>query len=102
MCLSRACSPDLSGSSATGPDYGGMLRCSRHPRARAAQPPTAADAGLGGTYFFLDSEGRQVAIIKPVDEEPLAPNNPKVPPAAGAMPSPKPKPFARVPANAGH
>jgi len=37
-----------------------------------------------------------------VDEEPLAPNNPKVPPAAGAMPSPKPKPFARVPANAGH
>lgn len=41
------------------------------------QPPVAAEAGLGGTYFFMDSEGRRVAIIKPVDEEPLAPNNPK-------------------------
>ncbi|KAK9844154.1 hypothetical protein WJX81_006193 [Elliptochloris bilobata] len=44
---------------------------------RACQPPVAAEAGLGGTYFFMDSEGRRVAIIKPVDEEPLAPNNPK-------------------------
>ena len=41
------------------------------------QPPVAAEAGLGGTYFFMDSEGRRVAILKPVDEEPLAPNNPK-------------------------
>ncbi|KDD72021.1 phosphatidylinositol 3- and 4-kinase, partial [Helicosporidium sp. ATCC 50920] len=33
--------------------------------------------GLGGTYFFRDESGAKVAIMKPVDEEPLAPNNPK-------------------------
>lgn len=34
--------------------------------------------GLGGTYFFMDELGDRAAIVKPCDEEPLAPNNPKV------------------------
>ena len=46
---------------------------------RAQQAPVASTEGLGGTYFFKDSWGANVAIIKPCDEEPLAPNNPKVP-----------------------
>lgn len=33
--------------------------------------------GLGGTYFFKNERGEEVAIVKPIDEEPLAPNNPK-------------------------
>lgn len=32
---------------------------------------------MGGTYFFLNENGRKAAILKPCDEEPLAPNNPK-------------------------
>ena len=47
---------------------------------RAQQVPTASTEGLGGTYFFKDSWGTNVAIIKPCDEEPLAPNNPKARP----------------------
>ena len=43
---------------------------------RAQQPPVTAPGGLGGTYFFLDEGGRHAAIVKPCDEEPLAPNNP--------------------------
>lgn len=45
---------------------------------RAWQQPEASTEGLGGTYFFLDELGRRTAIVKPCDEEPLAPNNPKV------------------------
>ena len=45
---------------------------------RACQDPEASSEGLGGTYFFMDDEGRKAAIMKPCDEEPLAPNNPKV------------------------
>ena len=45
---------------------------------RAWQQPEAATEGLGGTYFFLDETGEKTAIVKPCDEEPLAPNNPKV------------------------
>lgn len=45
---------------------------------RAWQQPEAATEGLGGTYFFLDETGKKIAIVKPCDEEPLAPNNPKV------------------------
>lgn len=44
---------------------------------RACQEPEAAEQGLGGTYFFMNEAGRKVAIMKPCDEEPLAPNNPK-------------------------
>lgn len=43
----------------------------------ACQEPEAAEQGLGGTYFFCNEAGRKVAIVKPCDEEPLAPNNPK-------------------------
>lgn len=43
----------------------------------ACQEPEAAEQGLGGTYFFCNEGGRKVAIVKPCDEEPLAPNNPK-------------------------
>jgi hypothetical protein len=32
---------------------------------------------MGGSYFCLNEAGRKVAIFKPCDEEPLAPNNPK-------------------------
>lgn len=43
----------------------------------AEQEPEAAQEGMGGTYFFTNENGRKVAILKPCDEEPLAPNNPK-------------------------
>jgi hypothetical protein len=32
---------------------------------------------MGGSYFCLNEASRKVAIFKPCDEEPLAPNNPK-------------------------
>ena len=32
---------------------------------------------MGGAYYFWDIWGQCVAIIKPTDEEPFAPNNPK-------------------------
>lgn len=39
--------------------------------------PLPIDNGLGGAYFFRNSRGESVAIVKPTDEEPFAPNNPK-------------------------
>ncbi|GBG78650.1 hypothetical protein CBR_g27876 [Chara braunii] len=39
--------------------------------------PVRATGGLGGAYFFRDRRGEPIAIVKPTDEEPLAPNNPK-------------------------
>ncbi|CAI9768049.1 unnamed protein product [Fraxinus pennsylvanica] len=39
--------------------------------------PIPAHGGLGGAYYFRDSRGKSVAIVKPTDEEPFAPNNPK-------------------------
>ena len=47
-----------------------------------AQEPVASSEGLGGTYFFSSEAGGRVGIMKPVDEEPLAPNNPKARPTA--------------------
>lgn len=44
---------------------------------RACQEPEKALDGMGGTYFFCNENGQKVAILKPCDEEPLAPNNPK-------------------------
>ncbi|EFN56367.1 hypothetical protein CHLNCDRAFT_57613 [Chlorella variabilis] len=44
---------------------------------KALQEPEAATEGLGGTYFFTNEAGQKIAIMKPCDEEPLAPNNPK-------------------------
>ncbi|OIW02217.1 hypothetical protein TanjilG_31966 [Lupinus angustifolius] len=39
--------------------------------------PTLVHSGLGGAYYFRNSIGESVAIVKPTDEEPFAPNNPK-------------------------
>ncbi|CAA0242890.1 unnamed protein product [Arabidopsis thaliana] len=39
--------------------------------------PVAVNSGLGGAYYFKNSRGESVAIVKPTDEEPYAPNNPK-------------------------
>ncbi|PON79787.1 Phosphatidylinositol 3-/4-kinase [Parasponia andersonii] len=39
--------------------------------------PLPVRSGLGGAYYFRNSNGESVAIVKPTDEEPFAPNNPK-------------------------
>ncbi|XP_002985052.2 phosphatidylinositol 4-kinase gamma 6 [Selaginella moellendorffii] len=39
--------------------------------------PLPAQGGLGGAYYFRDRHGKKIAIVKPADEEPLAPNNPR-------------------------
>uniref|UniRef100_A0A1J3E461 1-phosphatidylinositol 4-kinase n=1 Tax=Noccaea caerulescens TaxID=107243 RepID=A0A1J3E461_NOCCA len=39
--------------------------------------PVLVNGGLGGAYYFRNEKGQSVAIVKPTDEEPFAPNNPK-------------------------
>ncbi|KAK0583998.1 hypothetical protein LWI29_006230 [Acer saccharum] len=39
--------------------------------------PIPVHSGLGGAYYFRNCQGENVAIVKPTDEEPYAPNNPK-------------------------
>ncbi|KAK7336397.1 hypothetical protein VNO77_16937 [Canavalia gladiata] len=39
--------------------------------------PTPLPSGLGGAYVFRSQSGMNIAVAKPVDEEPLALNNPK-------------------------
>lgn len=39
--------------------------------------PIAVTGGLGGAYYFRNCRGESVAVVKPTDEEPFAPNNPK-------------------------
>ncbi|XP_022881869.1 phosphatidylinositol 4-kinase gamma 5-like [Olea europaea var. sylvestris] len=39
--------------------------------------PLPVHSGLGGAYYFRNKRGENVAIVKPTDEEPFAPNNPK-------------------------
>ncbi|XVE91689.1 hypothetical protein REPUB_Repub01dG0032200 [Reevesia pubescens] len=39
--------------------------------------PLPVHSGLGGAYYFRNHRGESVAIVKPTDEEPFAPNNPK-------------------------
>lgn len=39
--------------------------------------PEPASSGLGGAYFLHAQNGDTIAVAKPVDEEPLAFNNPK-------------------------
>lgn len=39
--------------------------------------PILVHSGLGGAYYFRNVRGDSVAIVKPTDEEPFAPNNPK-------------------------
>ncbi|KAI3820156.1 hypothetical protein L1987_14014 [Smallanthus sonchifolius] len=44
---------------------------------RSNVEPVPVNGGLGGAYYFRNLEGESVAIVKPTDEEPFAPNNPK-------------------------
>ena len=53
------------------------VACARPNAHGCLQEPVASNEGLGGTYFFSSEAGGRVGIMKPVDEEPLAPNNPK-------------------------
>lgn len=39
--------------------------------------PIPVCGGLGGAYYFRNCQGDNCAIVKPTDEEPYAPNNPK-------------------------
>ncbi|KAI4387839.1 hypothetical protein MLD38_000233 [Melastoma candidum] len=39
--------------------------------------PIPVFGGLGGAYYLRNSVSENVAIVKPTDEEPYAPNNPK-------------------------
>lgn len=39
--------------------------------------PKPVQSGLGGAYYFRNINCDYVAIVKPTDEEPFAPNNPK-------------------------
>eukprot|EP00300_Choanocystis_sp_HF-7_P019978 c20477_g1_i1.p1 GENE.c20477_g1_i1~~c20477_g1_i1.p1 ORF type:complete len:400 (+),score=78.11 c20477_g1_i1:149-1348(+) len=39
--------------------------------------PQPIEEGMGGTYFVKSSDYANVAVFKPLDEEPCAPNNPK-------------------------
>lgn len=39
--------------------------------------PIPVQSGLGGAYYFRNCYRENVAIVKPTDEEPYAPNNPK-------------------------
>lgn len=43
----------------------------------AGVEPVPAGGGLGGAYYFRNRRGESIAIVKPTDEEPFAPNNPK-------------------------
>ncbi|KAJ6844054.1 phosphatidylinositol 4-kinase gamma 5-like [Iris pallida] len=44
---------------------------------KSGMDPVPVHSGLGGAYYFRNSRGESVAIVKPTDEEPFAPNNPK-------------------------
>ncbi|CAN6164270.1 unnamed protein product [Urochloa humidicola] len=44
---------------------------------RKGLDPVPVNSGLGGAYYFRNSKGENAAIVKPNDEEPFAPNNPK-------------------------
>ncbi|KAI4375265.1 hypothetical protein MLD38_013155 [Melastoma candidum] len=39
--------------------------------------PIPVFGGLGGAYYLRNSSWQNIAIVKPTDEEPYAPNNPK-------------------------
>ena len=43
----------------------------------AGQAPKLEAEGLGGTYLLRGAAGERLAMFKPLDEEPFAPNNPK-------------------------
>ncbi|XP_058112457.1 phosphatidylinositol 4-kinase gamma 5-like [Magnolia sinica] len=64
---------------------GGSSRCSRTKQLvkdvvkaiKSGVDPIPVHSGLGGAYYFRNSRGESIAIVKPTDEEPFAPNNPK-------------------------
>ncbi|GAA0151623.1 nucleotide kinase [Lithospermum erythrorhizon] len=39
--------------------------------------PEPVSSGLGGAYFLRSGNGDRIAVVKPMDEEPMALNNPK-------------------------
>lgn len=39
--------------------------------------PSLIPEGTSGAYFLQDCSGQRVAVFKPEDEEPFAPNNPR-------------------------
>lgn len=39
--------------------------------------PKLTDDGTSGTYEMRNAQKQKVAVFKPVDEEPFAPNNPR-------------------------
>uniref|UniRef100_A0A7R9V548 1-phosphatidylinositol 4-kinase n=1 Tax=Chlamydomonas euryale TaxID=1486919 RepID=A0A7R9V548_9CHLO len=43
----------------------------------AGYAPSLAAEGMGGTYVMCGPDGAPVGVLKPADEEPLAPNNPR-------------------------
>jgi len=43
----------------------------------AGLKPKLADEGTSGSYEMRDPARRKIAIFKPIDEEPFAPNNPR-------------------------
>ncbi|OWM68648.1 phosphatidylinositol 4-kinase gamma 4-like [Punica granatum] len=43
----------------------------------AGRGPMRSMEGTGGAYFMQDSHGRYVSVFKPLDEEPMAVNNPQ-------------------------
>lgn len=89
--LSTPCifpSPDLQVSVDGGQPFevvGGVRCCSKMKRIlkemnkaiNCGVEPVAVTGGLGGAYYFRNTNGDSVAIVKPTDEEPFAPNNPK-------------------------
>ena len=44
---------------------------------KAGQCPTLTGDGTSGTYILEDQTETAVAVFKPIDEEPFAPNNPR-------------------------
>ncbi|KAH0461530.1 hypothetical protein IEQ34_009105 [Dendrobium chrysotoxum] len=44
---------------------------------KSGMDPIPIHNGLGGAYYFRNNKGDRIAIVKPTDEEPFAPNNPK-------------------------
>jgi hypothetical protein len=44
---------------------------------KAGQVPTLTSDGTSGTYILRDQNEEAVAVFKPIDEEPFAPNNPR-------------------------
>ncbi|KAI4328914.1 hypothetical protein L6164_021231 [Bauhinia variegata] len=43
----------------------------------AGNNPIRSAEGTGGAYFMLDSFGKKMSVFKPIDEEPMAVNNPR-------------------------